>query len=410
MRCSVFVSLVVASVASAGDWWEFRGPDGTGRYTGPALPLRWGPDQNVVWKADVPGLGWSSPVLVKGKLVLTTAVESADSFSLRALAVDAASGKPLWDKELFVEDKKTVPQPHKKNSHASPTPVSDGEKVWVHYGHMGTACLDLDGTVVWKNQDHPYKHINGNGGSPILVGDKLVFATEGTDVQRVIALDKATGKEAWKADLTGSKAFMKISFTTAQAVEVNGATQVIVAGSDYVAGYDATYGREVWRAKYPAGGFSNVCRPVIGHGFAYICTGYATAHLIAVPLDCTGDVSAKITWKVKKSVPLTPTPLLAGDLLYTVSDQGVFTCYDAKTGQVHYQEQLKGTLYSASPIVANDQVIYVTSENGVGTAIAVGKEFKTLGGGDMKEKTFATFVPDDGALYVRTESKLYKIK
>jgi outer membrane protein assembly factor BamB len=410
MRSVTLALLVAASTASAGDWLEFRGPDGAGRYTGPALPLKWGPETNVAWKADVPGLGWSSPVLVKGKLVLTTAVEKDDSFSLRALAFDAATGKPLWDRELFVEDKKAVPQPHKKNSHASPTPVSDGEKVWVHFGHMGTACLGLDGTVGWKNQDHPYKHVNGNGGSPILVGDKLVFATEGTDVQRVVALDKATGKESWKTDLTGSKAFMKISFTTAQAVEVNGATQVVVAGSDYVAGYDATYGREVWRAKYPAGGFSLVCRPVIAHGFAYVCTGYTTAHLIAVPLDGSGDVSGKIAWTMKKSVPLTPTPLVAGGLLYTVSDQGIFTCYDAKTGKVHYQEQLKGTLYSASPILANDKVIYVTSENGVGTAIAVGKEFKTLGGGDMKEKTFATFVPDDGALYVRTESKLFKIK
>ena len=412
MRFAIVVALCAAGplTTRAGDWKEFRGPDGTGRYEGPVLPLKWGPDTNVAWKADVPGLGWSSPILVKGRLFLTTAVEKGDAYSLRALAFDAATGQPLWDKELFVEDKKTVPQPHKKNSHASPTPVSDGEKVWVHFGHMGTACFDFAGNLLWSSQKHPYKPMNGNGGSPILVGDKVVFITEGTDVQAVVSLDKSTGKEAWKSYRTGSKAFMTISFTTAQAAQVNGKTQVLAAGSDYVAGYDPADGAELWRAKYPAGGFSLVCRPVIGHGFAFISTGYSTAHLIAVPLDGTGDVSSRIAWTSKNKAPLTPTPLLAGELLYTVSDQGYLTCYDAKTGKIHYQEQLKGTLYSASPILANDKVVYVTSENGVGTAFAFGTEFKTLGGGDLREKTFATFVPDDGALYVRTESKLYKFK
>src|SRR5262245_22095318 len=134
MRFAVFLVLAFTRPASAGDWKEFRGPDGTGHYAGPALPLKWGPDTNVAWKTDVPGLGWSSPVLVSGKILLTTAVEKDDSYSLRVRALDSATGSLLWDKEVFVEDKKSVPQPHKKNSHASPTPASDGEKVWVHFG------------------------------------------------------------------------------------------------------------------------------------------------------------------------------------------------------------------------------------------------------------------------------------
>src|SRR5262245_53621870 len=139
MRFAWIVLLTAAPAARAGDWREFRGPDGTGRYAGPDLPLQWGPDRNVVWKTDIPGLGWSSPILTNGKLLFTTAVEKGDSYSLRIFALDAATGQTLWDKEVCVEDKKAVPQPHKKNSHASPTPVTDGKKVWVHFGHVGTA-------------------------------------------------------------------------------------------------------------------------------------------------------------------------------------------------------------------------------------------------------------------------------
>lgn len=409
MRCVVMVGLLAAGPVSAGDWMEFRGPNGEGKYVGPPLPLTWGPDAGVVWKTDVPGLGWSSPILVKGKLFLTTAVESPESYSLRALAFDAGTGKELWNKEVFVEDKKKVPQPHKKNSHASPTPVSDGEKVWVHFGHMGTACFDFAGNDLWKSQEHKYLHMHGNGGSPILVGDLVVFSTDGTDVQAVVALDKATGRTRWKTDRK-IKAGMPFSFTTAQAVEVNGRTQIVSPASDWVAGYDAADGKEIWRAKYPDPGWSLICRPVIGHGFVYLGTGYVNQKLIAVPVGGTGDVTAKSGWVGRRNAPNTPTPLLVGDLLYTISDAGYLTCYDAKTGAVHYVEQLKGKGYSASPILVNGTQIYCTSEDGVGTVVAVGKEFKTLGGGAMGEKTFATFVPDGGAVYVRTETKLYKIK
>ncbi len=301
MRFAVFLFLAVAGRASAADWPEFRGPNGEGHYSGPALPLAWGPEKGVVWKVDVPGVGWSSPILVKGKLFLTTAVESAESYSLRALAFDAATGKPLWDREVFVEDKKAVPQPHKKNSHASPTPVSDGEKVWVHFGHMGTACFDFEGKELWKTQEHTYKPMHGNGGSPILVGDLLVFSTDGLDVQAVVALNKSTGKTAWKTDRK-MKFSMAFSFTTAQAAEVNGKTQIISPASDWVAGYDAATGAEVWRAKYPDPGWSLICRPVIGHGFVYLATGYVKQQLLAIPIDGIGDVTSRIAWVGKRAI------------------------------------------------------------------------------------------------------------
>jgi outer membrane protein assembly factor BamB len=395
----------------AADWREFRGPDGTGHYQGAALPKAWGPDSaGVLWKAEVPGLGWSSPILVKGKLILTTAVPNAKTYSLRVLAFDSSTGQELWNKELFVEDTTTVPQPHKKNSHASPTPVSDGERVWVHFGHMGSACLTLNGDIQWKNDELKYKPVHGNGASPILVDNTLVFAMDGADVQAVVALNKDTGKVAWKTDRKmGSK--MPFSFATAQLAEHEGKKVLISPASDWAAGYDPKDGKELWRVKYPVNGWSLICRPVVGHGMAFISTGYMTQHIIAVPLGGTGDITGKIAWQTRKNAPNTPTPILVGNELYVVSDSGILTCFDAKTGTVHWSERLKGKSYSASPICVNGKELYFTSEEGVGQVIAAKKEgFDELGKGDMREKTFATFVPDNGAMYIRTESKLFKVK
>src|SRR5262249_22701806 len=158
---------------------------------GPPLVTEWGPDTNVTWKTHIPGLGWSSPIVVKDRLFLTTAVPlSADEkpdYSLRTLCLDAKSGSIVWDKEVFVEHGKTDSQPHKKTSHATPTRLPDGERVSAHFAHRGTACLEFDGKVVWKTRDHPYKPMHGNGGSPILVDDVLVYSADGGDVQFVIA-------------------------------------------------------------------------------------------------------------------------------------------------------------------------------------------------------------------------------
>src|SRR4051812_24042357 len=190
--------LLLAAPARAADWPQFRGPTGDGHYVGPPIPTEWGPDKNVAWKTPLPGHGWSSPIVWKGRVYLTAAVEQGGKHSLRALAVDAAAGKLLWDREVFVENGATAPKLHPKNSHASPTPAADDHLLYVHFGHLGTAALDFDGTVLWRNDTLKYDPVHGNGGSPIVVGDKLVFSCDGADVQFVVALDKATGQVAWK--------------------------------------------------------------------------------------------------------------------------------------------------------------------------------------------------------------------
>ena len=414
LRWQCLIALTLTALpfesARAADWPEFRGPGGLGVYAGKPLVTEWGTDTNVTWKTALPGVGWSSPIAVAGKLFLTTAVPTTTAkgadYSLRALCVDQAKGNVLWDTELFVEKTATVPQPHKKNSHASPTPVSDGKRVWVHFGHMGTACLDLDGNVVWKTQELGYHPLHGNGNSPILVDDTLVFACDGKDVTFLAALDVNTGKVRWKTD-RNANATMKFSFATCLLVEHAGKRVIVSPASNFCFGYDPKDGKELWRLKYPKSGWSLIAAPVYAHGMVFFSTGYMSQQLLAFKPDDTGDISANVVWASKRDAPNTPTPQVIGDELYMLSDSGFLTCLDAKTGKVHYAERLAGKAYSASPIVA-DGKMYFTSEDGVGQVVAVGKEFKALARSELKEKTFATFVPVGGGLFLRTESQLYR--
>lgn len=397
--------LLAALPAVAADWPQFRGPTGDGHYTGPALVIEWGPDTNVAWKTPIAGVGWSSPIVSKGKVYLTTAAPKGQGdLALRAVCVDAATGKIEWDVEVFVEEKGKAPNIHKKNSHASATPATDGERLYVHFGHMGTAALDLRGNSVWTRTGLYEKPVHGNGGSPILVDGLLVLSCDAVDKQVVLALDTTSGKTAWETPRRTSPS-RPFSFGTPTVVEVNGKKQIVSQGSDVLAGYDPKTGKELWRTKFE--GYSVIPKPVAGHGTVFFSTGFDKARVQTVKLGGSGDVTATHTgWTLNRGAPHTPSPLLVGGELYLISDQGQFSCVDARTGKVVWEDKLKGA-YSASPIFANG-IIYLTSEEGKGTVIKAGRAKEIVGEFDLGEKTFASFAAADGALYVRTESRLYK--
>jgi outer membrane protein assembly factor BamB len=393
--------------ARAEDWPDFRGPTGQGLYAGKGLPIEWSTTKNVAWKETIPGKGWSSPIVQEGRVYLTTAVaaDGSKDQSLRALCLDAKTGKRVWNVEVFQQDGKKAPGIHKKASHASPSPVTDGKRLYIHFGHQGTACLEFDGTIVWRNTELGYAPVHGNGGSPILVGDRLVFAADGFNKQLLIALDKNTGKLAWKTDRK-STYFKKFSFCTPIAFSVDGNPQIVCPAAGAVIAYEPKQGQELWRVQYD--GYSVVPRPVYGHGMIYFSTGYDAPKLLAIRVDGKGDVTpTHVAWSSTKAAPYTPSPLLVGDELYTISDDGIASCFDAKTGKPHWQERIEGN-FSASPFHAEGR-IYVQSEQGVGTVLKAGRQFEQLAQNDLKEKTFASYAAADGALFIRTERHLYCI-
>ena len=387
-----------------GDWPQFRGPNLDGHAAGPTTPLEWSDTKNVAWKVAVPGLGWSSPVVSDGKVFLTTAVPSGEGLSLRTMALDVGTGNVIWDREVLAVDK--APAIHAKNSHASPTPIVRDGALFVHFGTLGTARLAAaDGAVRWTNKELVYAPVHGSGGSPVLEDGKLVVVCDGSSQPFVAAVDAETGKIAWKTPRS-VEARVSHSYSTPTVVKVDGKTQVLAPGPNHMAAYDPVTGVELWRVQTP--GWSVVPQPVIGHGLAIYNHDYDHPELIAVKLGGAGDITeSHIVWRLQRGAPSSPSPLLVGDELYFVSDNGIASCVNAKTGERHWNERLGGN-FSASPIYANDKILFL-NEDGLATWIEPGQQFKLSGTNEVPGRTFATPAFSDGAMYLRTDEHLYKI-
>lgn len=386
-----------------GDWTEFRGSKADGRAVGPATPLVWSDSQNVVWKSAVPGLGWSSPVVADGIVYLTTAVPKDSGLSLRALAFDASTGAIRWDREIRTVEK--VPSIHTKNSHASPTPIIRDDAIFVHFGALGTARLDKDGKIVWTNTELDYPHVHGSGGSPFLFDGKLLIVCDGGKDPFVVAINATDGKIAWNRPRS-LKGKISHSFGTPLVTIVDSKAQLFAPGPDHFAAYDVTSGEELWHVRAP--GWSVVPQPVIGLGMVFYNHDYDHPELMAVKLGGKGDVTnSHVVWRIQRGAPSTPTPLLVGDELYFVSDKGIASCVDAKTGTQHWFERLGGN-FSASPIFANGLVLF-QDEDGHSYWVKPAKTFEVVVRNEVTGRTFATPAFVNGAMYLRTDKELLKV-
>jgi outer membrane protein assembly factor BamB len=416
----VLLFCCLAGVACGEDWTEFRGATGQGHSIATGLPTQWGDEQNVAWKREIPGKGWSSPIILGRHLYLTTAVpEGTDTTavaegteetapqSLRALCLDLKSGGLVWNVEVFHQSAGV--RIHNKNSHASPTPATDGKRLIVHFGTNGTASLSLaDGEVLWRNQELKYAPVHGNGGSPVLVDGLVVVSCDGGDQQFVAALDQEAGTIRWRTPRS-TKPDRGFSFGTPLVIQNDGEKQIVCPGSDAVVAYEPATGREIWKVNYP-GGYSVVPRPVFGRGLLFVCTGYDSPMVLAIrPQGAAGDVTkTHVAWRLTKSAPHNPSPLLVADALYIVSDKGVATCLDAATGKQRWQERMGGD-FSASPLFA-DGKIYLQSEAGEGIVLKPGPTFEELARNALREKSLASYAVGDGALFIRLERHLAKIQ
>ena len=396
----VLLTLLTGSVTQAEDWPAFRGPTGQGHSAERGLPLTWSESSNVRWKAPVAGRGWSSPVVADGRVWLTTATNDGAG-SLRLVGYAADTGREIVNAEVFRVAETASANP--KNSQASPTPIVRGDRVYVHFGADGTAALTTEGEVVWKAR-FPYVTQHGNGGSPVLHDGRLFLSVDGYDTAYVVALDAATGEEQWRAM---RREPISQAYSTPLIIRVGDRDQLFSIGAFRATAYDPVSGDELWEVSY-GDGFSNVPAPVYGHGMVYIATGFQTPSLLAVRADGEGDVTRTHTaWTLRRGAPLTPSPLLVGDELYLVTDFGIATCVDARTGAIHWQERLGGS-HSASPIFVDGR-IYFQNEEGVTRVIEPGTEFKQLATSQLDGASLASPAVAEGSFFIRTEDHLYRI-
>ncbi len=394
MKTLLFLSVLIL----AQDWPEFRGPTGQGYSEEHGLPLTWSETQNVRWKVAIPGKGWSSPAILGNRIWLTTATEEGKS--LRAISVDRDTGALLQNIEII---RLNSPGPiNPKNSYASPTPVLEDDRIYLHFGANGTACITQSGEIVWKTRLEYDNGQHGPGSSPVLYDDLLIVSCDGRDIQYVVALDKRTGKVRWKKLRKGYQAY-----TTPLILRLPQGDQVISPGAFRAIAYEPRTGKEIWYVKY-GDGFSNVPRPVYGNGLVFICTGFQEPSLLAVRVDGRGDVTkSHVVWTLKRGAPLTPSPLLVGDELYLVSDGGIATCVDARTGNEYWQARVGGN-HSASPIYADGR-IYFLSEEGESVVIEPGKRFKILATNQLDGASLASMAVSNRSIYIRTQTHLYRL-
>ncbi len=419
MRLISGAAALAWSVSAFGgeNWPQFRGPDGQGHSDATGLPLTWSERENIKWKTPIHGRGWSSPVIWGGQIWLTTAAE--DGKQLSALCVDRDSGKIIHDLKLF--DIANPQDKHAFNSYASPTPVIEEGRVYVTFGSPGIACLDTKtAQVLWERRDFVCNHYRGSGSSPILFGNLFILHFDGSDHQYVAALDKGTGKTVWKTnrsvdfqdlDTDGKpmrEGDYRKGFATPLVASFSGPPILISPGSKATYAYDPLTGRELWRTEERKN-HSVVVRPCVANGFIYIATGMGKASLWAIRPGGSGVVTdTHVAWKVNENVPGKPSVVVVGDLLFMMSDSGVASCIDAKTG-ARVWEQKVGGHYSASPLHAEGRV-YFFSEEGKTTVIEAGRTFKQLAQNELDDGFMGSSAVSGKALFLRTKTHLYRVE
>lgn len=391
------------------EWPEFRGPTQDGHSDVTGLPTEWSATKNIAWKTELPGRAWSSPVVAGDLIFLTNAINAKNDedvhapVSLHVLALSATNGKVLWDREVFFIENPWTVGFFDKNSHASATPVYDAGRIYAQFGNFGTACIDEQGNVIWKTKEPAFDTELGNGGSPIVVDDLLVFNCDGLKDPFVVALDKATGKIRWKSE-RGCKPKNAYALSTPLLIEVNGKPQIISVGTRVVQALSPQTGKKIWHVFHWE--YCPVSRPVFAHGLVFVSTGREKANLLAIRPDGHGDITdTHVVWSAEKNVPLTPSPLVVGDDFYMIADNGLMTCLDAKTGVQHWKERI-GKETSASPLYA-DGKIYVQDEFGTGYVLKPGHRLEVLATNDLGDKSCASYAIHGKHLLIRTRHALW---
>jgi len=424
---------VFANKADAGNWPQWRGPDGSGISNEKNLPAEWSPTKNIKWKTPIDGRAHSSPIVWGNRIFVTTAVEGTvvpgakavkhvlegdkeflhpDSVgadrkhTFKVLCIDRDSGKILWQSTAW--EGTPYDNRHRKSSYAASTPATDGKLVYAFFGTEGLYAYDFKGNLAWKAQLGNLGTVGmGTGTSPILF-DNLVIVQcdeENGEASFIVAVDKKTGKEVWK---TPRK--VQVSWSTPLLVRTATRAELITSGTEFLISYDPATGKELWRHK---GVESNaIPSPVANSEMAYLVAGFPAKIAYAIKLGQNGDLTGtqNVSWKYEKGTAYVPSPILYGDYLYLTTDRGILTCVDAKTGEVKYEGgriPIPAT-FTASPVAFEGKIL-MTSEDGDTFIVKAGPKHEILGTNSVGEPVYASPAIADSRIFIRGEKNLYCI-
>lgn len=403
------IAILWAAPGHAENWPGFRGPTGQGISREKNLPLTWSLRENLAWRTELAGLGWSSPIVWEDRVFVTSA--TPDGTSCHVLCLDAAQGHVVWDKEVF---RQATQRKLAENSHATPTPVTDGKLVYAAFNGGRVVALDFRGTVAWEWRDSRFISKHGLAASPILYRDVLIMPFDGNgpaDVDNIgyrtawdgaflSALDKRTGQEKWR----GTRGLSRQAHVTPLVIEVNGRPQLVSGAGDVVQGFDPESGERLWAIQSPGEGV--VPSIVAGAGLIFTSSGYGSPTIRAVRPDGRGEVTGThIAWVSRANVPLMPSFIYADGLLFCVKESGVATCHEAQTGEIVWKERLSGT-YGASPVLAEGR-LYCLAEDGSTTVLAAGREFRQLAQNPLEGLCKASPAVSGGRIFIRSQTALF---
>jgi len=411
----IVISLSGILSGQGSNWSHFRGSNLNGMAASGNLPVNWNDSLNILWKTEVSGKGWSSPVVWGDQIWITSA--TPEGTEMYALCYSLRSGREIFKIKLFQQDK--IYGKHDLNTYATPTPCIEQGFVYVHFGTTGTACLNTsDGSVVWKRSDLNCEHVQGPASSPVIYKNMLILHLEGTDVQYIAALDKTTGKTIWKTDRPRElydklQPIGKKAYITPIVISVNGKDLLISNGSAVCIAYDVKTGKEVWRVVQ--GEDSTIAMPFFENGLVYFYTSFVTerdgkqyCELFAVDPSGSGDVtSSHIVWRLREPILQLLTPLIKDGLIYSINTKNQLRCLEAKTGKIVYTQKMTGR-YNSSPVYSNG-LIYFTSLSGETTVVREGRKYELAAKNKLKGEIQATPAITGDRLIMRTSSGLYCI-
>ncbi len=411
----IVISLSGILSGQGSNWSHFRGSNLNGMAASGNLPVNWNDSLNILWKTEVSGKGWSSPVVWGDQIWITSA--TPEGTEMYALCYSLRSGREIFKIKLFQQDK--IYGKHDLNTYATPTPCIEQGFVYVHFGTTGTACLNTsDGSVVWKRSDLNCEHVQGPASSPVIYKNMLILHLEGTDVQYIAALDKTTGKTIWKTDRPRElydklQPIGKKAYITPIVISVNGKDLLISNGSAVCIAYDVKTGKEVWRIVQ--GEDSTIAMPFFENGLVYFYTSFVTerdgkqyCELFAVDPSGSGDVtSSHIVWRLREPILQLLTPLIKDGLIYSINTKNQLRCLEAKTGKIVYTQKMTGR-YNSSPVYSNG-LIYFTSLSGETSVIREGRKYELVAKNKLKGEIQATPAISGDRLIIRTSSDIYCI-